>query len=116
MTQGQMMLGILCVLMVSAGQVLFKVLGLRLHSETGLLEPRTLGIAVVAFLIYAVASLLWVWLLRTVPLSRAYPFTAGTLVLVPLLSVLLLKEAVSITYLLGSALVIAGVAVIATDA
>jgi drug/metabolite transporter (DMT)-like permease len=116
MTHGQVMTGILCVLMVSAGQVLFKVLGLRLHSTASLLEPRTLGIAALAFFIYIAASLLWVWLLRTVPLSRAYPFTAGTLVLVPLLSVWLLRETVSLTYIGGAGLVIAGVALIAMDA
>lgn len=116
MTYGQMLMGIVCVLMVSGGQVLFKVLGLRLHSTASLLEPKTLAIAAIAFFIYIGASLLWVWLLRTVPLSRAYPFTAGTLVLVPLLSVWLLNESVSMTYMGGAALVIAGVALIATDA
>lgn len=115
MTYGQVMVGILCVLMVSGGQVLFKLLGMRLHSIESLQEPKTLGIAAIAFFIYIAASLLWVWLLRTVPLSRAYPFTAGTLVLVPLLSVWLLKESVSMTYMCGAALVILGLALIATD-
>jgi drug/metabolite transporter (DMT)-like permease len=115
MSYAQIAMGIVCVLMVSVGQVLFKVLGLRLHATPNLFDFKTMGIAAVAFSIYFAASLLWVWLLRTVPLSRAYPFTAATLVLVPLFSVLLLKETVSMSYLLGSALVIAGVALIALN-
>jgi drug/metabolite transporter (DMT)-like permease len=115
MTSSQILLGVVCVAMVSVGQVLFKVLGLRLHSTASLLEPKTLGIAALAFFIYVTASLLWVWLLRTVPLSRAYPFTAATLVLVPLFSVWLLRETISIGYLAGTALVVVGVALIALD-
>jgi drug/metabolite transporter (DMT)-like permease len=49
-------------------------------------------------------------MLRLAPLSRIYPIAAFSFVLVPLASLLFLKEQVSWSYWGGVALIVAGVA------
>ena len=49
----------------------------------------------VAVALYAAATLLWVRILTTVPLSRAYPFVALAFVLVPAAGYLFFHEAIS---------------------
>lgn len=101
---------VLCsVLMVVAGQLLFKLLGLKIQRGIALLEPRLIGIALTACVIYATATVLWIYLLRTLPLTKAYPFMALSFVLVPLGGVLFFSEAVRLPYMLGVALIVAGV-------
>ena len=101
---------VLCsVLMIAAGQVLFKLLGLRLQAGVPILEPRMLGIALGSVAIYGMATLLWIYVLKTLPLTRAYPFMALSFVLVPLGGVLFFSEAVRPMYVAGLVLIVAGV-------
>jgi len=60
----------------------------------------------------AVAALLWIAVLTRFDVSRAYPFMGLSFVLVLLLSHIMFREELSITSLLGVALVIAGITVI----
>ena len=57
---------------------------------------------------YAFGTILWIIALSKVKLTVAYPFTALTFVLVYVLSVLLLKEPVTTTSIMGVGLVLAG--------
>jgi drug/metabolite transporter (DMT)-like permease len=99
---------ILCALAISAGQVLFKLLGRAYASGTGLFAPRSLALLSLAGLLYVGATAAWIWLLRTLPLSRAYPYMAVSFLVVPLLSWLVLGERLPAAYLAGVALVAAG--------
>jgi len=103
---------------MAAGQVLFKTAALQMP-ETGTLANRVFALALnpsflLAILLYGVLSALWVWILTTVPLSRAYPFVALAFVLTLSAGVLFFGEALNIRLLLGSALVLAGLMVIVT--
>lgn len=105
----KLILILLSVGMICCGQLLFKVVGLRLQSGLSVLDPKTLGFTALSFLIYASATILWIYVLRTVPLTKAYPFMALSFVLVPLFSVILFSESVRSQYLIGTALIVVGV-------
>lgn len=61
---------------------------------------------------YVVSAGLWIWALADLPLSRTYPFTVLTFVLVYLGSVLVLGEKLSYPLIAGVLLVCAGLLVI----
>ena len=63
-----------------------------------------------------VASLFWMLALSKLPLSTAYPYTAASFVLVLVFAALLLSEPISLGKLLGTALIVAGVALLAWKA
>ncbi len=102
---------LICVLALSAGQMLFKVGAAALASGS---SPLSLGVAVplvVAMGTYACTSIAWVWILRTMELGRIYPLTALAFVLVPLGSHLLFGERFAPQYWGGVALIFAGIVV-----
>jgi len=101
---------------IAAGQILFKRAALQITPGAGgswLLEVARLPTMWVAVALYAGATLLWVRILTTVPLSRAYPFVALAFVLVPAAGYVLFHEPITARYALGAALIIVGVAVAA---
>lgn len=109
MTMLQTVLILVSVLMVCAGQLLFKLVGLRIQSGLTLLDAKVWTIAFGAMVIYGCATVLWIAILRTVPLVKAYPYMALSFVLVPLGSIFLYSEKVHWTYLLGALFIVMGV-------
>ena len=69
---------------------------------------------IAAFAIYGVGTVIWVYVLRSVPLTVAYPFMALTFCAVPLLAWGLLGETLSLRYAVGAALIVAGLVVVNT--
>lgn len=63
----------------------------------------------VALFIYGAATVLWVFTLSRVPLSRAMPFVALTFAIVPIVSVFALGERLNLAYWIGVAIIAAGV-------
>lgn len=100
---------ICCVLMIAAGQLLFKLLGMQIEAGASVLEAKVMGVAFAAFATYGLATLLWVYVLRTLPLTKAYPFMALSFVLVPIGGVMFFSESVRLPYVLGLILIVAGV-------
>jgi drug/metabolite transporter (DMT)-like permease len=99
---------------IAAGQILFKRSAAQIDTEgPWLLELARLPAMWAAVALYAVSTLLWVRILTTVPLSRAYPFAALAFVLVPAAGYLVFDEPVNARYALGTALIIVGVIVAA---
>ena len=97
-------------LALTGGQILFK----RSAQQVDLAGPWMLALARLpsmwaALALYAGATMLWVRILATVPLSRAYPFAAVAFVLVPAAGYVLFDEPISGRYALGAALIIVGV-------
>ena len=84
-----LMLILLTVGMICAGQILFKLVGLRLQAGIPILDYRVLSIGSVSLVIYGFATLLWIYVLKTTPLTKAYPYMALCFVLVPVASVVL---------------------------
>jgi drug/metabolite transporter (DMT)-like permease len=97
-------------LLAAAGQVYLK-LGASGATELSSYLNARLGIGV---LLYGVGSVLWVIALSKLPLSRVYPFTVLTFVLVYVASFAILGERISASVIAGSLLVVAGLVVIAT--
>lgn len=100
-------------MMIAFGQVLFKMTSQKLVNNsdkfhTILFEP----LFILALIIYGSATLLWLYVLKTVPLIYAYSFMALTFVLVPLLASIWLGEAVTLKYAIGVVLIMAGLLII----
>jgi drug/metabolite transporter (DMT)-like permease len=111
------MLELLCFpVAIAAGQILFKQAASQITPDargSWLIEVARLPTMWVAVALYAGATLLWVRVLTTVPLSRAYPFVALAFVLVPAAGYLFFHEPITLRYSLGTALIVIGVAVAA---
>lgn len=94
---------------ISAGQVLFKVASAPFAQGLGwravIFSPALLS----ALVLYGLGTALWIAVLARVDLSRAYPFAALSFVLVPLLSHFLLGERIGPAYLAGVAFLAVGV-------
>ena len=103
-----------CVLLLSIGQLLFK-LAAESFPKTFVWDSIFSFLVnkyfILALLIYGVATICWVWLLSKVPLSRAYPFIALAFILVPIMSNFFLGEKIPLTVILGSSIIIIGLIV-----
>ena len=67
----------------------------------------------VGFALYAAGAILWLLILRILPLSVAFPVAAGALMLgTTMMGVLLLNEAVTSGHILGVTLIALGIFVI----
>jgi drug/metabolite transporter (DMT)-like permease len=98
-------------LLLSSGQVLFKqaaIAGNRKPFPVALFN----GWLVAALILYVIATVLWVWILRTTSLSMAYPFVALGFILVPLAAHYVFGEPFETRYVVGMVLIIAGLLVI----
>lgn len=100
-------------IMIAAGQVMFKKTSERLleRGDAGFLSIAFDPVFIAALGLYGAATLLWIYVLKAVPLSYAYSFMALTFAIVPLLSFIFLGENLSWRYGVGSALIIAGLIV-----
>ena len=62
-----------------------------------------------AIVIYAIATILWISVLRTTPLRQAYPFAALAFFIVPIFSSLWLDEPLKYSTFIGGSIIIFGV-------
>ncbi len=99
--------------LLAIGQILFKKAAFA-GLNGGLSESIGSTWMILAVTFYAGASVLWVWILRTTPLSMAYPFAALGFVLVPLAAAYFFGEELSWRYAFGSLLIISGIVVVST--
>jgi len=100
------------VVVISIGQLLFKLASAHLDFRRPLADPHGLAILAVALALYGGATLVWLAVLRHSPLSRIYPIMALSFVLTPLGGMIVLKEPIPGGYWAGVALILAGLAVI----
>ena len=56
-----------------------------------------------------IATLLWIWFLRLLPLNKAYPIMALAFVIVPLMSFCMLGEKLELNVLVGAVIIFVGV-------
>jgi drug/metabolite transporter (DMT)-like permease len=115
MTFSNLALIISCVIGISIGQILFKLASASMPTEFGVGAVVQLAVnrhLIGALIIYAAATLGWVYSLRVVPLTIAYPFMALAFVIVPVLSAFFLQESISIRLAVGTALIVCGIAAI----
>ena len=101
-------LALVCVLAISFGQILFKVVSNQIRNG---LTLRALLILGAAGLLYVGATLLWIFILRFNPLHRIYSYMALSFVIVPIVSWVVFKEHLSMRYIAGSVIVVVGLIV-----
>lgn len=105
---------LIVVALMSSGQVLFKIgsqATIDYSIPRELLKIATNGWVFLAIMVYGTSTIVWVYVLRKIPLSIAYPVTSLQFILVPGLAYLVLQEPLSIKYLIGAALILAGIIV-----
>ena len=123
----QMIHLVLYALIMSTGQFLFKKTAISLNNMNNLApEPLNLfdGLSRVihvpwfycAIFLYAFATFFWLYLLQRIPLSLAYPFTATTMIWIPLIAYLFFGEKLTYSYWMGVILIISGIAIIGSEA
>ncbi len=104
---------LLCVTVIAIGQVLFKYAARTLSSAGTFFDLGVISIITAALLLYALATLVWIALLQTAPLSRLYPYMALSFVLVAIASWLIFGERLALGQMAGLGLIVAGLLVIA---
>lgn len=96
-------------LIISAGQVLFKMASTPFAQGLGWRAVISSPALVIALALYGLGTALWIAVLARVDLSRAYPFAALSFVLVPLLSHFIFGERFGPAYIAGVAFLAVGV-------
>ena len=106
-----------CVLMLAVGQLLFKTAagqwridGWSWTTVRTFLSPTML----VALVIYGVATVLWVYVLREAPLSLAYMIFSLAFIVTPLLAHFALDEPLGVRTLIGGTIIVVGVVIAAS--
>jgi drug/metabolite transporter (DMT)-like permease len=107
-----LLLTLLCVALIAAGQILFKVAAAQWRIDgwswitvRGFLSPAM----VLALIVYGVTTILWVFVLRSVPLGLAFPLYALVFVLVPVTAHFVLGEPWSWNATIGAVVIMVGV-------
>jgi undecaprenyl phosphate-alpha-L-ara4N flippase subunit ArnE len=97
-------------LLIAMGQILFKMTSSTTSelSWRGLFGLATNPVLIAALLIYGFGTIVWIYVLRTVPLTLAYSFMGLTFCFVPLLAQLFFGEPLTLRYALGAGLIFAG--------
>lgn len=103
----------LCVLGMSIGQIIYKEISLE-FSLNGI-GYKSIILFSVSILIYFSMSILWIYLIKDIPISRAYSFTALAYVFVPIIAYFTYNENISIPTILGMILIIIGVSITASN-
>ncbi|MAO56516.1 MAG: hypothetical protein CMM61_12565 [Rhodospirillaceae bacterium] len=96
-------------LMIVAGQICFKKAALSGAGLDNIFQSLFNKWMIAAFAIYGTATFIWVTILRTLPLSTAYPFIALGFLLVPLAGVLLFGEHLTAVQWAGAVLIVVGI-------
>lgn len=100
------------IVLMTFAQLLFKQAGLHSHSRPEWYLALTLNPWLAAGLVASVAGMgCWLLALRRLALSKAYPWTALTYVLIPLGATAFFGEIITTGYVVGMALVMAGIVV-----
>jgi len=86
---------------------------LKLAADTSKTEAAPLGGLLnryffVAITLYAVLTILWIWILRSIPLAKAYPFAALVFVFTPILAVVFFNDTISWINGFGMLLIVSG--------
>ena len=97
--------------LLATGQILFKQAALRMGEHLNIISFVLNGWLTAALVLYGAATILWVLILRTTPLSIAYPFAALGFIIVPIASYFIFKEEITLTYIGGALLICVGIIV-----
>lgn len=105
---------ILFLLINTSIQVVFKIIALGPGGSNYLsllFEP----LFYLCGILFAVQALLWIGVLKRMPLSKAYPFTSLAVITMIISGYLFFGEPISLGNVLGAAIIITGVVIITGD-
>jgi len=112
MTFLQLVLVLSTVLLLSIGQILFKLASKDLILTSSEIMQSLMNLKLIfALAIYAIATLLWVVSLKELPLRVAYSFVAMTFFIVPTLAHFVLGETLGWNTYIGAGIIALGVIV-----
>jgi undecaprenyl phosphate-alpha-L-ara4N flippase subunit ArnE len=111
MTIANFFICILCAAAVTAGQILMKVAGNSWGEANTFFNYRTMFWTFLAFSIYAGSSVVWLYVLRQIPLSQAYPLMSLTFLLVPIASAIVFSETYSWINVVSSLVIMFGISI-----
>jgi len=110
MTLQHLTLTLVTVLAIGGGQVLFKLGAMASNAENASLLARYANPwLMAALLLYVVATALWIYVLKHVPLNVAYPFMGLAFVVVPVAASLFAGEPLAARHLAGGVVIAAGI-------
>lgn len=100
---------------MTAGQLMFKAASTNSRNNVG--DSFVFSLIfnfwfIAAAVLYAALTVMWVWILTFLPLSRAYPFVILSFVLTPLGAALFYGEILTTNYVIGMLLIITGLGVL----
>lgn len=102
---------------MAGGQILFKLAALRGAAYGGFAERLGAMAAnkffAAAIVLYAVLTLLWVWILSFTPLSRAYLFVALAFAITPFAGGVVFGEPITVRLAIGVAVIVLGLIIVA---
>jgi drug/metabolite transporter (DMT)-like permease len=106
-------LTITTIFLISAGQILFKLAATSfdLNARSLLINAFYNKYLIIAVLLYGLTTILWLYVLKNVPLKIAYPFGGLAYIFVPFLSYYFLKENISTANVIGCLIIVVGVCV-----
>ena len=111
MKVSQALLLISVILLLSTGQILFKIASAKIDQNyNNLISSFIFNLPlIIGLFIYGIATIIWILVLRSMPLNFAYPFAALGFIFVPFFSFLFLGEKITIYTLAGALIIIFGV-------
>lgn len=115
MTFFQIILTISCVLTISIGQLLFKKVSINLNQSDSLFSIGVFGTFSLAIFIYGLATLFWIYILKSIPLNQAYSFMALSFVFVSIGSYWFFNEKITLNIIIGLVLIILGLLFISNN-
>ena len=96
-------------ILLSIGQILFKIASASVGEGASVRAMASNPYLLTALVLYAIGTVIWLFVLSRVDLVRAYPFAALSFVLVPMLSHWILAERFGTAYIVGVAFLVVGV-------
>lgn len=112
MTFFQIILTISCVLAISIGQLLFKKVSMNINLSNNFLSYSVLSTFSLAIFIYGLATLLWIYILRSISLNQAYSFMALSFVFVTIGSYWFFDERITFQLVFGLVFIILGLVLV----
>lgn len=108
----QLLLALIAVFLLAVGQILFKLASTEfVWTASGLMRSLVNPRFAAAIAVYAIATLMWLAVLKAVPLRIAYPVAALAFFIVPVLAHYVLGESVGSNTYVGAIIIACGVLV-----
>lgn len=106
---------IFSVILQSLASIIGKKTGLSLNDESFFSFKIIIGILVVLVLL-SVQAIFWMYAIKRMPLSYAYPFNALSFILIMFIAVIIFNEQMNLFNIIGSAVIVFGLIILSKSA